>query len=104
MGIADDFLALPFGLKLLLGFVLLLGGSVKFIPFVDLNPVSETFGQIIFYGLGQVIFAPFTYALSFLGLSFTFELFVILYGLILVSYWVIWILQFVSPFLVRKHK
>ena len=77
MGFTDDILALPFGLKFLLGFILALGGSVKFIPFIDLDVTSDTFGKIIWYGVGQIIFAPLTYifslllVLGFSGLSWT---------------------------------
>jgi len=81
MGLADDFFALPFGLKLLVGFVILLGASIE-IPFLN-------------FSAGQAIFAPFTLALSFLGIYFTFELFTVVYGLILVAYGVIWFLKFI---------
>ena len=80
MGLADDFLTLPNGLKLLIGFVIILGASIEF-PIINVS-------------VGQVLFAPFTIALNFLGLYFTWELFVILYGLILVAYYVHWVLKF----------
>ena len=78
MGLADDFLQLPNGLKLLVGFVILLGASIKF-PIIDLS-------------IGQIIFSPFTFAFGFLGISFTWELFVVLYGLGLVLMFALWIL------------
>ncbi len=93
MGLADDILALPTGLKLLVGFVLVLGASIKFIPFIDLDLTSETFGELIFIGVGQIIFTPITFAIGFLGISFTWELFVVFYGLILVLIFVIWIIK-----------
>lgn len=93
MGLADDFLQLPTGIKLIVGFVIALGGSIKFIPFIDLNPLSDTFGEIIFLGLGQIIFIPITLAFGFLQISFTWELFVIIYGLLLVLMFIIWILK-----------
>lgn len=82
MGLADDFLQLPTGLKLLVGFAIIMGFSFKF-PIIDLS-------------IGQALFSPFTFALSFFEISFTWELFVVLYGLGLVLMFVIWILQILS--------
>ena len=79
MGLADDFLALPTGLKLLVGFVIVLGASIKF-PIINIS-------------VGQIVFAPFTFAIGFLGVSFTWDLFVVLYGLGLVLMFVIWIIR-----------
>lgn len=93
MGLADDFLTLPTGLKLLIGFVIVLGASIEIIPIIDLIPTSSTFLELTFLSVGDFIFIPFEFAFGFLGVSFTWDLFVVLYGLGLVLMFVIWILK-----------
>lgn len=80
MGILDDFLQLPNGLKLLLGFALILGASID-IPFIG-------------FSIGQVIFFPFTAMFSFFGIIVTWEGFVVLYGVILLLYFAHWVMNF----------
>ncbi len=95
MGLADDILQLPTGLKLLVGFALISGASIDFIPFLDLEIGSETFGEIILLGIGDILFKPFELAIGFFGIAFNWDLFVILYGLIMVLMFVIWIIKVV---------
>ncbi len=76
MGFADDILKIPDWLKILLGFGILLGATIE-LPLINI-PV------------GAILFAPFTLVLSFLGINISFELFVILFGVILLLLFARW--------------
>ncbi len=80
MGLADDFIAMPTGFKFLLVFAILLGAGALSVPLIGVS-------------IGALLFTPFFLAFDFFGVFVTFELFVILFGIILVILFQIWVLQ-----------
>lgn len=80
MGLVDDFIALPLGIKLLAGFVLLLGGAIP-IPIIEIS-------------LGDTIFFFLNIVLSFFEITVSYTWLIILYGAILLAYAVGWVLNF----------
>ena len=77
---ASDFIKLPTGFKYLIVFAILLGAGALTIPVIAIN-------------IGEILFIPVTLSLEFFGIFARFEMFVILFGILLIIIFQIWVLQ-----------
>ncbi len=79
MGLADDFIQLPTGFKYGIVFAILLGAGALSIPLIGIT-------------IGTILFTPIFLMFDFFNIIISFELFVILFGIILIIIFQIWLL------------
>lgn len=87
MGLLDDFLALPIGLKLLAGFAISTGMTFNIQLFETAIP--KVF--LIDISIGNALFIPINFLLGFFELQVDHGHFNILYGMVLLLFGIFWI-------------